>query len=400
MSKFAKIIALTLIMKTGSILYLVASGLFLFTNSAFCQNTSDEILMKQIPSYKAHRPLIMWNESKDLTWDDFTPQHGLEGKTRSNISIYLCPEYHDQKIRNTYYYWYEYQVAVNPDKSIYDPESATGWELRYNNVLFDIAELSAREVLGHPQLGENEDENPFWELLDARLKAIELESDYGKDTAVITAYEKEVEEGLARNQRQELFPDLSSYRCDRSTFATFIGYDNSRIIGTGADIFEPFNGFSFGLGWSYRNFKLDAGVGFLWSRTLKSGLYHDIKQNYDWVENRKTQKINPSLTIGYALYSNDYITVHPVIGISSSYYSQDWKDEDDATNSSSITSSPCWIIGLETDWMTYIDANNSNVLRFKIHGVHEKNDVFGDVWSLNIGVSLVLGINLKSKYHK
>lgn len=342
----------------------------------------------------------MWNESKDLTWDDFTPQHGLEGKTSSNISIYLCPEYHDRKIRNTYYYWYEYQVAVNPNKSFYDPESATGWELRYYNLLFDIAELSAREVFGHPQLGGKEDEGPFQELLDARINAFELESEYGKDTTVITAYEKEVEKELARNQRQESFPDLSSYRCDRSDLTTFIGYNNDRIIGTGADIFEPFNGFSIGLGWSYRNFKIDAGVGFLWSRTLKSGLYHDIKQDYDWVEKRKTMKINPFLTIGYALYSNNYITVHPVIGISSSYYSQDWKDEDDVKKSSSITSSPCWIFGLETDWTTHIDAINSNILRFKIHGVHEKNDVIGDVWSLNIGVSLVLGINLKSNFHK
>lgn len=342
----------------------------------------------------------MWNESKDLTWDDFTPQHGLEGKTSSNISIYLCPEHHDRKIRGTYYYWYEYLVAVNPNSSKFNPVTATAWELRYYNVMFDIAELSAREVLGQPQLGGDDDEDPFWELLEARFKALELESDYGKDTAVITAYEKIVEEELARNQRLELFPDLSSYRCDRSTFATFIGYDNSRIIGTGADIFEPFNGFSFGLGWSYRNFKLDAGAGFLWSRTLKSGLYHDTKEDYDWVEKRKTLKINPSLTLGYALYSNNYITVHPVIGIGSSNYSQDWKNEDDVKKSSSITSSPCWIFGLETDWTTYIDANNSNVLRFKIHGVHEKNDVLGDVWSLNIGVSLVLGINLKSNYHK
>lgn len=342
----------------------------------------------------------MWNESKDLTWDDFTPQHGLEGKTSSNISIYLCPEYHDRKIRNTYYYWYEYLVAVNPNSSKFNPVTATAWELRYYNVMFDIAELSAREVLGQPQLGGDDDEDPFWELLDARFKALELESDYGKDTAVITAYEKEVEEELARNQRLELFPDLSSYRCDRRSFTTFIGYNNDRIIGSGAGIFEPFNGFSFGLGNTYRNFKLDANVAFLWSRTLKSGLYHDTKEDYDWVEKRKTLKINPSLTLGYALYSNNYITVHPVIGIGSSYYSQDWKNEDDIKKSSSITSSLCWIFGLETDWTTYIDANNSNILRFKIHGVHEKNDVLGDVWSLNIGVSFVLGVTIKSNFHK
>ena len=342
----------------------------------------------------------MWNESKDLTWDDFTPLQGLEGKTRSNISIWLCPEYHDRKIRNTYYYWCEYQVAANPNKSYYNPETATDWELRYYNLLFDIAELSAREVLGQPQLGEKEDQGPFRELLDARINAFDLVSEYGKDTTLIMVYEKEVEEELARNQRQESFPDLSSYRCDRSDFTTFIGYNNNRIIGTGADIFEPFNGFSIGLGWSYRNFKLDAGVAFLWSRTLKSGLYHDTKEDYDWVEKRKTLKINPSLTLGYALYSNNYITVHPVIGIGSSNYSQDWKNEDDVKKSSSITSLPCWIFGLETDWTTYIDAYNSNVLRFKIHGVHEKNDVLGDVWSLNIGVSLVLGVTIKSNFHK
>ena len=197
----------------------------------------------------------MWNESKDLTWDDFTPLQGLEGKTSSNISIWLCPEYHDRKIRNTYYYWYEYQVAANPNKSYYNPETATDWELRYYNLLFDIAELSAREVLGQPQLGEKEDQGPFRELLDARINAFDLESEYGKDTTVIMVYEKEVEEELARNQRQESFPDLSSYRCDRSDFTTFIGYNNDRIIGTAADIFEPFNGFSIGLGWSYRNFK-------------------------------------------------------------------------------------------------------------------------------------------------
>ena len=393
-------------MKKSTLLLILTAGLFLVASSTSAQETANEGLKAQIINHynqtSPSRPLIVWQDSQNLTWDDFTPNpmNGQETGLQSIVSIYLQNEPHSQKTGSTEYSWIEYKVAFNPNNSFYNPESASEWELRYNNVMFDIAELSARIALGEPQqINTQVDKDPFNKLLEASMEAFAMESGFGKDTAVILAYEKEVREELERNPRKEFSPEKVAIDYSHG-FTEQIGYLNNTILGECSDIFQPFNGFSVGLGGLYKKLIYDFDIDILWSRALISGLYHDNKMDYDWVEGRKTSRLCPSLNIGYRIFSNKSFAFYPFAGIGTSMYSQKWKDENGKQKDSSFDASLCCNIGLDTDWTIsrFVSHNSvsSNILRLKLYGTYEKNKVIGEFWSMNIGLSFMIAFKLKT----
>ena len=379
-----------------------ATTLLLFPSAAFGQDVTAGYVAPMKAQDQPQRPVIVWQDSVNLTWDDFTPMEKPESNSRSNVSVWRRQVPQRRKIRNTTYLWDDYYVAFNPNSSYCNPETATDWELRYFNTIFDIAELAVRLTLDPPQDKTGNDIKLYGRYVNACLDAFEMESGFGKDTAVVSAYEKEVREGLENNPRTEFSTDL--FQGDfRFGFSEHIDYTNSTIIGKGADLFQSFNGFSIGMEAYLNKVKIDGTLDFLWSRTLVDGLYNDTETGYEWVQGRKTTKVGISWKIGYPLFSNDYITLYPVAGIGFYSYNQDSKDKEIRKKcvESTITSSPCWTFGFDTDWTMsrFVSSNqiSSNILRLKMYGTFEKNKVIGNVWSLNVGLSYVMAFRLKKQ---
>ena len=380
-----------------------ATTLLLFTSTVFGQDVTTNYVAPMMKTRdQSQRPIIVWQDSVNLTWDDFTPMEKPESDSRSNINIFRRQVPQSLKISNTTYVWSDYTVIFNPNSSFYNPETATDWELRYFNTIFDIAELAIRLTLDPPQNKTGNDFELYSRYANACLDAFEMESSFGKDTAVILAYEKEVREALENNPRTEFSTDL--FQGDfRFGFSEHIDYSNSTIIGKGADIFQSFNGFSIGVEAYLNKVKIDGTLDFLWSRTLVSGLFNDTENGYEWVQGRKTTKNGVSWKIGYLLFSNDYIAVYPVAGIGFDFYNQSSKDKEinKKCDQSTITSLPCWTFGFDTDWTITRSISSqsigSQILRLKLYGTFEKNKVIGDVWSLNVGLSYVMAVRLKNE---
>ena len=382
-------------MKKRSLLHALTACLILIPSLA---NGQEMTVTKSLHDYdnKPSRPFIRWQDTLDLTWDDFTPQDGAS-TSRNNIALYMRAEPSVEKIKNNRYCWDDYSIWFNPNASYYDPKNATDWNLRYFNVMFDIAELSARLTLNPSDNSAWSDKRKsFDRLINASLEAFELESGFGKDTAVIMAYEKEVREGLEQNPKEEYDPDETKIDYIYNLIE-HIGYSNNTLLGNGSSYFQSFNGVSFGIGGIYKKLEYYADIDFLWSRALKSGIFHDSKLNYDWIEG-KTTKMTAAFKIGYRLYSNRYIAIHPVTGIGYSAYTQTFKDENGKKNESSFNPSFNLSIGLDTDWaiqrFVSPDGVGSNILRLKTYCAYEKNKVIGNYWSLNIGLVYVMATNI------
>ena len=88
-----------------------------------------------------------WSETNVLSWDDFIPVHAADIGSNSTISIESRKTLAFLKYGNTDYPYTNITVHMVPGRSFYDPFMADEWELRCNRVLFDMAELSAREAV-------------------------------------------------------------------------------------------------------------------------------------------------------------------------------------------------------------------------------------------------------------
>ena len=237
-------------MKKRSLLHALTACLILIPSLA---NGQEMTVTKSLHDYdnKPSRPFIRWQDTLDLTWDDFTPQDGAS-TSRNNIALYMRAEPSVEKIKNNRYCWDDYSIWFNPNASYYDPKNATDWNLRYFNVMFDIAELSARLTLNPSDNSAWSDKRKsFDRLINASLEAFELESGFGKDTAVIMAYEKEVLEGLEQNPKEEYDPDETKIDYIYNLIE-HIGYSNNTLLGNGSSYFQSFNGVSFGIGGIYK----------------------------------------------------------------------------------------------------------------------------------------------------
>lgn len=385
--------------RTTPRLLLLQFATLLLPCHAFGQEAVSEMISPLKSQDGSQKPAVIWQETRDLTWDDFTPVEGLESTSRNNIRMMLRRTPRELKIKNTTYAWEEHTIAVNPNKSLYNPQTATDGELRYFNVLFDIAELAVRLTNDGPFYDEDAD-RLFNRYVNACMDAFELESGYGKYTDVVTEYEKEVKEQLENNPRKEFSPEMLDTDF-KNGFSEHIDYTNNTILGKGSDIFQPFNGFSMGMDGYFNKVKVDGTIDFLWSRTLVSGLFNDTQHDYDWVQGRKTEKFGASLKVGYRLYSNNSIALYPVAGIGFYDYRQNSKDPEKKEErlKSTIASAPCWTVGLDTDWTLSKKITPAsigfNVLRLKLYGTYEKNRIIGDVWLLNAGLAYVFGFKTK-----
>ena len=80
---------------------------------------------------------------KRLTWEDFKPAKTDSLGRTSYIDVGITQLLVSDKngdMRDTY------TVDIT-DESWYDPDKVTEWDLRYNQILFDMAEVSIRKAL-------------------------------------------------------------------------------------------------------------------------------------------------------------------------------------------------------------------------------------------------------------
>ena len=98
---------------------------------------------------------------------------------------------------------------------------------------------------------------------------------------------KDNHDEYAYELKQYLFPEVhfggySYYNPDKSLSVSFIGYENSIIIGEFHDVFNLFNGLNLLIELQKQSFRFALNGSALWGRLLSSDFYYDSDNNYNW----------------------------------------------------------------------------------------------------------------------
>lgn len=368
-------------------------------------HTTDSITLS--PLYRlVFQGIIEWSEAPNLSWDNFIPVSADETGSNSTIKIQESEKLGLFKYRNTNYSYKDLTVSMIPGRSYYDPAKAGDWDLRYNKVLFDIAELSAREAVRAYNSSQDTTKGDIKEyyqrIFEERKQSFNRESNQGKDTTVISDYESIIKRELKENPR-EYTPQEFGYTPIKKTkleMGAHMGYLNNSIIGNGSEFLKPANGMTFGFEVGYHGFKFEGELYILGYGELKqSDFYHDYDYNYDWTKGETVNEAGIRFKTGYTLFSNEYVRFTPVIGTSLGSLTQytDKKQKDGKHNiKSKLPGNQGFLFGLDTDWIIWRDQDNNGIsftgLRFSVYGMyHNYKKNLGDVWSLNLGVAINVG---------
>ena len=339
-----------------------------------------------------------WSE-KRLTWEDFKPAKTDSLGRTSYIDVGITQILVSDKngdMRDTY------TVDIT-DESWYDPDKVTEWDLRYNQILFDMAEVSIRKALDdhhNHRVGLYEIYRQYYRYYESGKDLFAMESNYGKDTTIIKVYEKHIGEELERTKSVDMYSEKIPFNSFHSfgngdffTVCIFLGYENSNIIGRYSDDFKTFHGFNFGFSVPVRSFKFEFTGSVLWSRLLSDDFYYDSLNDYYWKKDKVVAEGELQFGVGYTILSHEKIELTPFVGLSLFRMQQgtgDKKRENEIMSNTPLT--PGYYFGLETDWYynQRLFRDLTPCLRFKLFCCNRNYENIGSVWSVNLGLSFCL----------
>ena len=362
--------------------------------------------ISQTPLYRlVSRWKKEWSETPVLSWDDFIPVDSREIGSNSVICITTRVSSDFLKYGNNTDYTYEnLTVAMDPSRSYYDPNKADEWDLRYNKILFDLAELSAREAVrtcNRSQDTAGDIKDCYEELFEERKQEFFSKSLQGKDTAVIRDYEVSISRELKNNTRN-FTPQEFGYTPTKRTWlekGAHLGYTNKRIIGNGLEYLGPANGYTIGIEIGSRGLVLQGEFyALMYGKLRESGFYYDTYNDYNWSKEKEVNEAGIRLKAGYTVFSNEYIRITPVVGTSFGSLTQYTDNKQNNSNhyiESKLPGNQDLLFGIDTDWIMwrdhYPDGISFSGLRFSTYGIYHRYKEIGDVWSLNLGISFIIG---------
>ena len=347
----------------------------------------------------------IWSDGP-LTWQDFQTRHIPDDSPKtSEVYVFTDTQSEVKKIGNTRFMYTEINAYVDKLLSWYDPEKAGQWQLRYNQVIFDLTHIYAKKI--QSELNSNfspsqlDNSDYYSRLLRSRIEALEMESDGGRDTSAIKLYEDEVRRELEQLSLAE--PSIPVESRVGWGMGFFWSYDYHPILGAQSQKIGPFHGFGMTIDLRIHDMFLDFDMGADLSSGLKvSDFYHDPKYNYDWVQGKRVDYMHANINIGRQVLSRQYYRLIPYIGIGTAGISQETDIEKETVGKETrYESSAMWglrlMAGLKTDWkvLHFMDdsfdyAPSDLILRLNLFGAYDRFDTIGSVWSVNLGVSFGL----------
>lgn len=362
--------------------------------SAFCQEQKSPILGTR-----------MWSE-EPLSWDDFQIRHIPDDSQKtSEVCVFTDTHSEVRKKGNSRFIHVEINAYVDKLLSWYDPDKADQWQLRYNQVIFDLTQIFAKKTqfdlnsTYSPALHNNSDY--YNRLLRSKIEALEMETDGGRDSSVIKRYEAEVKKEFEQLSLTE--PSIPVESGVSWGMGVFWSYGYHQVLGAQSKNMRPFNGFGMNFDLRIHDMFLDIDMGADRSSGLKvSNFYHDPKYNYDWVEDKAVDYFHANLNIGSQVLSRQYYRIIPYIGLGVAGISQETDIEKETVGKETrYENSAMWGFrlqaGVKTDWKIlhfmddfYYYAPSDLILRFYLFGAYDHFETIGNVWSVNLGISFGL----------
>lgn len=334
-----------------------------------------------------------WSE-KRLTWKDFKPAK-TDSLGRSSCIyvgiIQLLVEDDNGDLRDTYV------IDMSTNDSWYDPEKVTDWDLRYNQLLFDMAEVSIRKALEdhhRQEVGIYEIFRQYLYYYNTGKERLASESNNGKDTSIVSNYEKLIAEELEQTKSVDMYTDVvlkgTPFGKPMRYVTALLGYENSTFTGVFSDDFKTFHGFNIGFYLHSGSFQVELSGSFLMGRQTSSDFYYDGKKGYNWKADESATELLFRLGVGKSLYSNDLLSLSPVAGLSLSHMQQGTGERNVRGQIMSNITGFGYYLGLDTDMSFKKLVDVIPLMKFRICYSSRSYDNIGAMGSLNLGLSFLI----------
>lgn len=354
-----------------------------------------EVCQLSLSAKKNDIRLRPWNDGP-LTWADYKKADFGNRADYSSILEYAFTTGNNKvKIGNYKFIYYSVNSSLISNYTFYDPLSVTDWDLRSDQVVFDIVELHSRYAqnrgLGETTHYFNQIKDNYFENAKIEIDKFMKESNQGRDTSVVRKYEESIRAELERTPRKE--PDLSMGGRVPGMMGMYFAYNRCTFLGKTSSDLENANGLSLGLdylgkkGWYY-----DFGISGNFTSVKTPNYYSDTTYDYIWETGKNTNLTRFYLNVGHTLKSNQYYRLIPYAGIGFSELGQQsdtYNEKTDSYFTSDITGVSVQA-GINADWIYRLtvrpDEVVENSLRFKLFGAYDR--LGGkNAWSINVGLA-------------
>ena len=355
------------------------------------------ILILALAAFASHAQGInesmrYWSEGK-LTWNDFEKRN-FEGIEKS----YLSPIYHSkfstQKHGNLTYRGYQIRTGFDKSSTWVRTEHISDRLLRYNQLIFDIAEAYSREMQN--EINSNSGYGTSYVIEHYANKGKNMieklaeESKWGDDISVIERYEREFAEKL-QVMPADTIPQI---KLKNWGGGYQIGYSAGIFTGAGKELLKPHHNITLGFVASYKrsHFILDMEMGSGKTRAELPliGYVNGSKQEITLPAETGLGHVGIDLDYGYAVYDGSFLKACPFVGVGASIFNKDLDNGDETTTAN--LGGLNLLAGLNLNWklkrvlssMTY----NETAIRTKIYAARTnivKNAA--PVWSINLGIA-------------
>ena len=329
-----------------------------------------------------------------LTWDDFTSASADSIGMNSHLVVGVTQALVMGENNTRRDLW---SVEVDKESSKYDPSKVTDWDLRYNQVLYDMALLAMKQALkdNHNGLvGIYGVYSRYRQLYDTDKEKYLIISAGGRDTSAIMEYENKYKDQVAEIKYDDFYSVEFSF-AGRDFVdiypALMIGYENNMFLTGLSENFDSWNGFYISAELHFKSrFRVEAQFSRLWSNLKTKDFYYDPITEYNWTVNNKTHEMIIRFGAGYEVLSKDRISLVTFAGLQSPeiYQKTGFKDLQRQEVRSSIPDGDGVgvYMGMDIDYR----PTGTFGVRLKVFGSYGAFDKTYKTWSLNTGISLLL----------
>ena len=341
-----------------------------------------------------------WDDGP-LKWSDYHAADYPAGLNYTSQSFFIVShESKKVKIDNYKIVYYSVGCSLIKEKSTYDPLRANEWDLRTNQVIFNIWELNTRYAqkrsFGETTQGFYKIKSDYQDKAEKQIEEFMQESSKGTDTTVVKKYEETILKELDRNPRRE--PDMSLAGKVPGMASLYFSYEHGIFLGGASDMIMPTNGFSMGIGYiNKKDWYFDFGLTGHFTHLKVNDYYYDTQYDYQWNKNKSTNLLRIYLNCGHIVRSNQYYRLIPYAGVAFSELSQqsntlDPKSKNNQSYCKSALSGLCVQAGINAVWIfrhtIRPDEVVDNSLRFKLYGAYDNLSGGKRLWSINMGVTI------------
>lgn len=293
-----------------------------------------------------------------LTWNDFKVVDQSIGAEHSYLEFFLKTEYNVRELDGVRLSKREAVAYVNRALSWVDKACQTPAELRYNQVIFNLAELQRRRM--QIELDSTNDVNTAYHmrLLTHTVDSFCRVTNYGYDTLEVAIWDVEV-----RNQMDAITPRMVELEAKKNQMPKY--YTTSRFgmnMGPGMKImggqlrhyFRPSGGM-------YMDFELG-----YWRNIFSMGFYVGggkvkrdvvcVNSDNDLFAGERLSVLDLNINYGFAVIDNPKIRLTPFVGYGMNGF---YLNSNNEYESSIGPTDGCWRAGLDFKYHLFNDADFS-----------------------------------------